>query len=84
MAAKLPAEPQAQQDASLAAQQALSIVAALDELHAYIMSCGGALGEGWTVLFHEKGSGSTPTYLPPEVSHFHCCCQSMNHMPCTC
>ena len=46
-------------------------VAALAELHAYIHSCGGELGEGWTVHYDGRGSGTGKLmYLPPEVSSF--------------
>ena len=40
---------------------------ALDMLHAYVMSLGGALGEGWTVERRIVGSKWRPAWLPPKV-----------------
>ena len=69
---KAPAEasaaPKEERKGSQTPRRAQRDVAALDELHAYVLSCGGTLDEGWRVQFPKRGSGhARPTYLPPKV-----------------
>lgn len=66
--AEVSAEPQDKRKANQSPRRAQRDIAALDELHAYVMSCGGALDEGWTVQFQQRGNGpARPAYLPPQV-----------------
>ncbi|CAL5228913.1 g12135 [Coccomyxa viridis] len=61
------AAPRQEQKGIQTPRRAQRDVAALDELHAYVMSCGGTLEEGWTVQFQKRGNGhARPTYLPPK------------------
>lgn len=66
--AEASAQPRAGLDGAQTPRRAQRDIAALDELHAYVMSCGGTLDEGWTVQFQKRGNGhARPTYLPPKV-----------------